>query len=129
VCSPGDRSKVKQFRRGLEQLDQEGVIQVLRHPDLGDQEPMLAAVGQLQFDVAQWRLENEFGAPVRLTPASYDAARATDEASVSKLRTLRDVSVYYRSDGVPMALFRSRWVAERIAVDHPEITLDQVVFS
>ncbi|MFA9444401.1 peptide chain release factor 3 [Egicoccus sp. AB-alg6-2] len=129
VCSPGDRSKVKQFRRGLEQLDQEGVVQVLRHPDLGDQEPLLAAVGQLQFDVATWRLEHEFGAPVRLSPASYDAARATDEASVSKLRTLRDVSVYYRSDGVPMALFRSRWVAERVAVDHPELRLDQVVFS
>ncbi|MEX2549679.1 MAG: GTP-binding protein, partial [Nitriliruptoraceae bacterium] len=85
VCTPVDRGKVKQFRRGLEQLDQEGVIQVLRHPDLGDQEPLLAAVGQLQFDVAVWRLEHEFGAPARLTSTSYEAARATDEASVAKL--------------------------------------------
>jgi len=129
VCTPADRGKVKQFRRGLEQLDQEGVIQVLRHPDLGDQEPLLAAVGQLQFDVAVWRLEHEFGAPVRLRTASYESARATDDASVPKLRTLRDVSVYYRSDDVPMALFRSRWVAERVAADHPEVTLDQVLFS
>jgi peptide chain release factor 3 len=128
VASPADRSKAKQFRRGLEQLDQEGVVQVLRHPDLGDQEPLLAAVGQLQFDVATWRMEHEFGAPVRLRGAGFDDARGTDDASVPGLRGLRDVSVYYRADGRPLALFRSRWVAERVRADHPDLTLEQVVF-
>lgn len=124
-----DRSKVKQFRRGLEQLDEEGVVQVLRHPDLGDMEPLLAAVGQLQFDVAQFRMEHEFGAPIRLSPASWAAARATDEASVAKLRELRDTAVYHRADGVPLALFRSEWVAKRAESDHPELTLDQILFA
>ncbi len=129
VASLGDRSKAKQFRRGIEQLDQEGVVQVLRHPDLGDQEPLLAAVGQLQFDVAIWRLEHEFGVPVRLAPAAYEDARATDVASAPQLAGMRDVSVYHRADGVPLALFRSRWVAERIARDFPDLTLDQVLFG
>ena len=129
VVSPSDRSKIKQFRRGLEQLDQEGVVQVLRHPDLGDQEPLLAAVGQLQFDVASWRLEHEFGAPARLTPAAFEEARGTDEASVGALTTMRDVSIYRRADGVPLALFRSRWVAQRIASEYPELTLEQVLFG
>jgi peptide chain release factor 3 len=124
-----DRSKVKQFRRGLEQLDQEGVVQVLRHPDLGDQEPLLAAVGQLQFEVASFRMEHEFGAPMRLTPAAWAAARGTDEASVATLRSLRDTAVYHRADGVPLALFRSEWVARRAASDHPELTLEQVLFA
>jgi peptide chain release factor 3 len=128
VASMADRSKVKQFRRGLEQLDEEGVVQVLRHPDLGDQEPLLAAVGQLQFDVAAWRMEHEFGAPMRLTAASWAAARGTDEASVAKLRGLRDTAVYHRADGVPLALFRSEWVAKRAETDHPELTLQQVLF-
>ena len=42
-------------------------MQVLRDPDLGDQAPVLAAVGRMQFEVATWRLEHEFGAPVELT--------------------------------------------------------------
>ena len=129
VASLADRSKVKQFRRGLEQLDEEGVVQVLRHPDLGDQEPLLAAVGQLQFDVATWRMEHEFGAPMRLAAASWAAARGTDDASVAKLRGLRDTAVYHRADGVPLALFRSEWVAKRAEVDHPDLTLRQVLFA
>jgi peptide chain release factor 3 len=129
VAGLADRSKVKQFRRGLEQLDEEGVVQVLRHPDLGDMEPLLAAVGQLQFDVAQWRMEHEFGAPMRLSPASWAAARATDDASVPTLRGLRDTAVYHRADGVPLALFRSEWVAKRAETDHPELMLDQVLFA
>jgi len=129
VARPTDRSRVKQFRRGLEQLDQEGVVQVLRHPDLGDQEPLLAAVGQLQFDVAAWRMEHEFNAPLRLSNASFEDARGTDDASVPALSQLRDVSIYRRADGHPMALFRSRWVAERVAADHPELMLEQVLFG
>ena len=129
VASMADRSKVKQFRRGLEQLDEEGVVQVLRHPDLGDQEPLLAAVGQLQFDVAAWRMEHEFGAPIRLAAAGWGAARGTDVGSVAKLRTLRDTAVYHRADGVPLALFRSEWVAKRTEADHPELTLKQVLFA
>ncbi len=128
VASLADRSKVKQFRRGLQQLDEEGVVQVLRHPDLGDQEPLLAAVGQLQFDVAAWRMEHEFGAPMRLAAASWEAARGTDDASVPALRGMRDTAVYHRSDGVPLALFRSEWVARRATTEHPELTLQQVLF-
>ncbi len=129
VAALADRSKVKQFRRGLEQLDEEGVVQVLRHPDLGDQEPLLAAVGQLQFDVAAWRMEHEFGAPMRLSSAAWAAARGTDDASVAALRGLRDTAVYHRADGVPLALFRSEWVARRAETDHPELTLRQVLFA
>ncbi len=129
VASLADRSKVKQFRRGLQQLDEEGVVQVLRHPDLGDQEPLLAAVGQMQFDVAAWRMEHEFGAPMRLSAAAWESARGTDEASVATLRGLRDTAVYHRSDGVPLALFRSEWVARRTATEHPDLTLRQVLFA
>ena len=75
-----DTGRFKQFRRGIAQLDEEGVVQVLRDADLGDQAPVLAAVGPMQFEVAVHRLENEFGAPVELSPTSYTLARRTDEA-------------------------------------------------
>lgn len=127
IASPIDRTKIKQFRRGLEQLDQEGVVQVLRHPDLGDQEPLLAAVGLLQFDVATWRMEHEFGAPMRTRSAPYADARGTDDVSAEALRGMRDVSIYRRSDGSPLALFRTSWVAERIAADHPDLQLSRIL--
>ena len=129
TAHPLDRSRVKQFRRGLQQLDEEGVVQVLRHPDLGDQAPVLAAVGQLQFDVATWRMDNEFGAPARLEGTRFEVARATDDDGAAALEEMRDVEVYRRESGAPLALFRSRYVAERIAREHPELTLDTLILN
>ena len=68
VARVRDTGRFKQFRKGIAQLDEEGVVQVLRDPDIGDQAPVLAAVGPMQFEVAVHRLENEFGAPVELSP-------------------------------------------------------------
>jgi len=102
-----DVSKTKQFRSGIQQLDEEGVVQVLRDPDFGDQAPVLAAVGALQFEVATHRLENEFNAPVELTVTGYKVARRTDDASRATLRAMQGVDVLERSDGVLLALFES----------------------
>ena len=85
VARVKDTSKAKQFRKGIAQLDEEGVVQVLRERDQGESAPILAAVGPMQFEVAVHRLENEFGAPVELTPTSYRVARRTDEASAEQL--------------------------------------------
>jgi peptide chain release factor 3 len=129
TAHPVDRTRVKQFRRGVQQLDEEGVVQVLRHDDLGDQAPIWAAVGQLQFEVAAWRMDNEFNSPVRLEGTRFEVARATDEAGATALDAMRDVEVYRRESGAPLALFRSRYVAERIARDHPELALDTMILS
>ena len=75
---PLDSGRFKQFRRGLAQLDEEGVVQVLRDPDMGDSAPVLAAVGQLQFEVFANRLDVEFGAPIEVLSAPYEAIRLTD---------------------------------------------------
>ena len=100
-----DTGRYKQFRRGISQLDEEGVVQVLRDPDLGDQAPVLAAVGPMQFDVAKHRLENEFGAPVEFYPTSYRVARLTDAESEPALRGMSGVTVLRRADGARYALF------------------------
>ena len=94
VARVKDTGRFKQFRRGIAQLDEEGVVQVLRDPDLGDQAPMLAAVGPMQFEVAVHRLEHEFGAPTELSATSWRVARQTDEASTPELRSLQGVAVY-----------------------------------
>ena len=64
-------SKFKQFRQGLEQLLQEGVIQILHLKDSAVKVPLLAAVGPLQFEVVQYRLESEYGAASRIDDSSF----------------------------------------------------------
>src|SRR6478609_5795676 len=127
VARTRDTGRFKQFRKGIAQLDEEGVVQVLRDPDLGDQEPVLAAVGQLQFEVATWRLEQEFGAPVELLPTSYRVARRTDEASEPELRRMRGVDVLDRSDGTRIAVFESVYWLDRLMADQPELVLEPLV--
>jgi peptide chain release factor 3 len=122
-----DTNRFKQFRRGLTQLDEEGVVQVLRDPEMGDVEPVLAAVGQLQFEVAVHRLENEFGAPVALSPAPYSVARRTDEESAAELRRLPGATVLSRSDGALLALFENAYYLQRIQNEKEHLTLERVL--
>ena len=68
-------AKFKQFRQGLDQLLQEGVIQVFRLRDAATAVPLLAAVGPLQFEVVQYRLQSEYGAESRLETAAWDRVR------------------------------------------------------
>jgi peptide chain release factor 3 len=127
VARVRDTGRFKQFRKGIAQLDEEGVVQVLRDPDLGDQAPVLAAVGPMQFEVAVHRLENEFGAPVELSPTSYSVARRTDAASAPALRAMRGVDVLGRSDGTLIAVFESIYWLDRLAADQPELLLESLV--
>ena len=66
--------KFKQFRKGMDQLLQEGVIQVFHLRNAGQRVPLLAAVGPLQFEVVQYRLESEYGAPSRLESAPWESS-------------------------------------------------------
>src|SRR3954464_5583333 len=63
-------SQAKRFREGLDQLLQEGVVQVLQVKDSMKRTPLLGAVGPLQFEVVQYRLQSEYGAESRLESAA-----------------------------------------------------------
>ena len=127
VARVRDTGRFKQFRKGIAQLDEEGVVQVLRDADRGDQAPVLAAVGPMQFDVAVHRLETEFGAPVELSPTSYSVARRTDPQSMPVLRAMRGVDVLSRSDGTLIALFESQYWLDRLQADQPDLVLEPLV--
>ena len=127
VARVTDTGRFKQFRKGIAQLDEEGVVQVLRDDDLGDQAPMLAAVGQMQFEVATYRLETEFGAPVEISMTPYRVARVTDAASASELKAMRGVDVLSKADGTMLALFESVYWLERVAGDKPDLVLEPLV--
>ena len=119
VARGTDPSKHKQFRKGIEQLDQEGVIQVLRSDRRGDQAPVFAAVGPMQFEVASHRMASEFSAPIQLEPLPYTVARAADPADVEVLAKQASVEVFTRTDGVLLAVFSTKWRLENVQRDNP----------
>ncbi len=127
TARPLDNGRFKQFRRGLAQLDEEGVVQVLRDPDVGDTETILAAVGQLQFEVFAYRLGSEFGAPTEIRSAPYQAIRLTDKASVDRLRNIGGIRILVRGDGALVALFENRYRLQRLESDEPELTLEPIL--
>jgi peptide chain release factor 3 len=124
---PLDNARYKQFRKGLEQLDEEGVVQVLRDPDFGDTETILAAVGVLQFDVFAYRLGSEFNAPTEIVSAPYQAIRLTDKRSADRLRQIGGIRILNRSDGELVALFENRYRLQRLENDEPELTLEPII--
>jgi len=126
TAHPADLSRYKQFRRGLAQMEQEGVIQVLtRSPE--DQNPVLAAVGAMQFEVLSHRMANEFSVPIVLSGPSERTVRLTDERSAPDLARLGGVEVLRRSDGTLLALFQSPYWLARVSSDHPEWTLEKIL--
>jgi peptide chain release factor 3 len=123
-----DAGKYKQFRRGIDQLDTEGVVQVLSSDLRGDQAPVLAAVGPLQFDVVLHRLEHEFGAKSELSRLDYELARLTDEAGTEALKGARGAEVLTRRlDGALLALFADKWRLNAIQRDNPSVRLDPLL--
>ena len=121
-----DTSRYKQFRRGLAQLDEEGVVHVLQRPEYGEQEPLLAGVGQLQFEVAEHRMREEFGAEMALTPAPWQLARLVANGPADKLRGQRGTLVVVDSKGRTLALFNSEHALTWAMQDHPDVTFAEL---
>jgi peptide chain release factor 3 len=123
-----EAGKHKQFRRGIEQLDTEGVVQVLSSDLRGDQAPVLAAVGPLQFDVVLHRLSQEFGARAELDHLDYSMARRTDASGAQGLAGQRGAEVLTRRhDGALLALFTDKWRLGQIQREHPSLLLEPLI--
>ena len=72
---PARVDRRKQFEKGIQQLEEEGVVQLLFDADGRRSEPILAVVGELQFDVLQTRLRDEYNVETTLQRLSYRMAR------------------------------------------------------
>jgi peptide chain release factor 3 len=127
VARAADSGRYKQFRRGIEQLEQEGAVQVLRSDLRGNQAPVLAAVGPMQFEVAAHRMAGEFGAAVGLDRLGYGLARRTRAEDAALLGRQRGVEVLARGDGALLALFPDRWRLASVQRDHPDLLLEPLI--
>ncbi|ADK28490.2 peptide chain release factor 3 [Corynebacterium pseudotuberculosis] len=115
--------KYKQFRKGLDQLAAEGVVQILKNDARGDAAPVMAAVGPMQFEVMMARMENEYNVETVSDPIPYSVARRTTPETATELSKQRGVEVFQRTDGELVALFGDKWKLAFIEKEHPEFEL------
>nr|WP_240695782.1 peptide chain release factor 3 [Candidatus Chloroploca sp. Khr17] len=118
-------AKHKQFHKGLEQLVEEGVVQLLYDPDGLRREPILAAVGELQFDVVQARMAAEYNVETTLEPLAYTTARwptCTPEV-LSETRLFSTVRQMRDHNGDPVLLFTSEWELAYLERERPQLLL------
>ncbi|GAB3437704.1 peptide chain release factor 3 [Streptomonospora sediminis] len=128
VARAKDAGRYKQFQRGIAQLDAEGVVQVLTSDVRGEQAPVLAAVGPLQFDVVAHRMSEEFRAPIELAHLEYSLARRTDAASAPAAHALSGAEVLKRrSDGELLVLIHNKYRLRVIERDNPDLVLEPLL--
>jgi len=123
-------AKFKQFRQGLDQLLQEGVIQILHLRDSTVKVPLLAAVGPLQFEVVQYRLQSEYGAESRLESAPWTIIRwlPTDfhPALLDELQLPTGARIVIDTDSNEAILFPTDWAADYFLQINPKVTLSKL---
>lgn len=113
-----DTSKTKQFKKGLQELAEEGVVQIF---NAHDQQPILGVVGVLQLEVFQFRLLEEYGAPSRLENLPYECSRWFDKKDLDKFS--RYDKVVYDVYEQPVVLFESQYRLHSFMEKNPEVTL------
>jgi peptide chain release factor 3 len=123
-----DPSKRKSLLKGLDQLREEGAIQVMRERGMASPDPILAAVGQLQFEVVKFRLESEYNVEVIMSPLSFVAARWVEGApeDIASMVLYTGTKVVEDIDGLPVVLFQSEWHIGALEEKNPKIKLNPV---
>jgi peptide chain release factor 3 len=118
-----DPAKRKQLKKGLDQLSEEGAVQVFHDPDRMERDPVLGAVGVLQFEVIQHRLRSEYGAEISYARLPFTLARWVEGEEFDRRRFDDPPSVACLVDleGRPLALFQSRWHLERAERENPKL--------
>lgn len=113
--------KQKSFHKGIQQLVQEGAVQLYRSYNTGDY--ILGAVGQLQFEVFQFRMLNEYNSEVIMTPMGSKTARWIDPEQLDeKMSSSRNLLVKDRQD-LPLFLFENAFAERWFADKYPNVTL------
>ncbi|MCQ2540497.1 MAG: peptide chain release factor 3 [Acetatifactor sp.] len=107
-----DTMKRKQFLKGVEQIAQEGAIQIFQEFNTGMEEIIVGVVGMLQFEVLKYRLENEYNVEIRLETLPYEHIRwieNKDDIDISKLVGTSDMKKVKDLKGNPLLLFVNPW--------------------
>ena len=117
-----DPMKSKQLEKGVKQLSDEGVAQLFTHK-LGNRK-IIGTVGQLQFEVIQYRLKHEYGATADFKPLNYYKAcwiQSDNEEKLSEFMRRKHNNIVDDKDGNLVFLADSPWILKVARDDFPEI--------
>ncbi len=128
---PKDSMKRKQFLKGMEQLSEEGAIQLYKQPNIGTETFIVGVVGVLQFEVLEHRLKNEYKVDILQSPLNYRFARwlSIDDKHVYDARIIEELSLTSTTmavidrDDACVLLFESDWAINWALERNPEIKL------
>jgi peptide chain release factor 3 len=118
-----DPMKSKQLDKGIRQLTDEGVAQLFSR-SIGNVK-IIGTVGELQFDVIQYRLEHEYGAKCKFTPVNYHKAywlTSSNEKGMDEFIRLKGKDIAYDKDENPVFLAQSAWIVKLESENNPDIS-------
>ena len=122
--------KRKQFVKGMEELAQEGAIQIFREPGFGMESVIVGVVGVLQLEVLEQRLKSEYGVEVRRQPLPYSDIRwimnGPDTINIPALNVTRDTLRVEDMRGKNLLLFTSPWNVNWAVERNPDLILSEV---
>ena len=106
-----DTMRRKQFVKGINQIAQEGAIQIFQEFNTGMEEIIVGVVGVLQFDVLKYRLQNEYNVEIRLENLPYEYIRwiENEEIDMDRLSGTSDMKKIMDLKGHPLLLFAHEW--------------------
>ncbi|MEM8718311.1 MAG: peptide chain release factor 3 [Cyanobacteria bacterium P01_G01_bin.39] len=121
-------SKFKQFQKGITELQEEGAVQIMYSTDEFKRDPILAAVGQLQIEVVQFRMQNEYNVETRTEPLAYSVARWVHGGwdALEKAGRIFNAIAVKDNWGRPVLLFKNEWNLRQIEQDMPELKLNSI---
>ena len=123
-----DTMKRKQFVKGINQIAQEGAIQIFQELYGNMEEIIVGVVGVLQFDVLKYRLENEYNVEIRLENLPYEHIRwiaNKEEVNVDKIAGTSDMKKVTDLKGNPLLLFVNAWSVGMTEDRNPDLILTE----
>ena len=121
-------SAFKNFKKGVNELREEGAVQILYDIDQSKRDPILAAVGQLQLEVVQHRLESEYSVETRVEAMGFQVARWVGGGwnSLDEIGRIFNCKTVQDSWQRPVLLFKNKWNLNQLEQDHPDLELSSV---
>ena len=123
-----DTMKRKQFVKGINQIAQEGAIQIFQEFNTGMEEIIVGVVGVLQFDVLKYRLENEYNVEIRLDALPYEHIRwieNKEEVNVNMISGTSDMKKIKDLKDNPLLLFVNSWSVGMVLERNPGLKLSE----
>ena len=109
-----DTMKRKQFEKGIQQIAQEGAIQIFHEPHTGVEEIIVGVVGVLQFEVLEYRLKTEYGVDIRRRALPYELRRwvENEDVRIPELNLTSDTKWVQDFKGNNLLLFTAPWCVD-----------------